>query len=133
MFLHNTTVTTLLVLLYANTGVPVLLSALPSPVVKTRCCISWRLLLFLWYMKVLKYITSVFKCLKPLRAWSRSSINLYDGCHERRHHRQKKLIRENEYNIHGCLLLCVTVRFDSAALLTARIVNKTNFVYSSSS
>ena len=51
MFLHNTTPTTLLVLLYANTGVPVLLSALPSPVVKTRCCISWRLLLFLWYMK----------------------------------------------------------------------------------
>ena len=52
MFLHNTTPTTLLVLLYANTGVPVLLSALPSRVVKTRCCISWRLLLFLWYMKV---------------------------------------------------------------------------------
>ena len=50
------------------------------------------------------------KSAQQLKAWSGAVVHLHDGHSERRHHRKKKIVLQNEYNMHG-LLLVHTMKF----------------------
>ena len=46
-----------------------------------------------------------YKSAQQLKAWSGAVVHLHDGHSERRHHRKKKIVLQNEYNMYGLLLV----------------------------